>query len=111
MKNLVIGVLVLASVSAFGISGSLDGSKYCRSVQAGGIFGQPVGTRSHCVSFQGGRATDNANTFFGNPPKTFTYDVIGSEIMNVDTNKSSGYEVKEDSIVIAETGAVLNIVK
>lgn len=106
-----IGVLTLASVSAFAISGSLDGSRYCRSVQTGGMFGQPVGKRNHCVSFKGGRATDNANTFFGNPPETFTYEVFGSKIVNVDTNKPSGYKVKGSLLVISETGAVLKKVK
>ena len=103
---------LIFSFSAFSISGSLDGATYCRVIRAGGSLGQPRGgTRNHCLSFQGGVATNNARTFFGNPPESFTYDVVNSEIVNVDTNKATGYVVKGNNIVIKETGAVLKKVE
>ncbi len=111
MKALLVGLLAIASVSAFSIDGELDGKKFCRSVTSGGMMGQPAGTRLHCISFKGGRATDNANTFFGNPPQTFTYALNGKKVMNVDTNKKTGYELVNKNLVMKETGRVLKLVK
>ena len=111
MKTLALGILTLVSLSAFAIDGQLDGQKYCRSVSTGGMFGQPEGVRNHCVSFKQGQATDNANTFFGNPPETFTYDLVNSKIFNVDLNKLTQYEVSGGALLVRETGAILKKVK
>ena len=60
--------------------GPIEGKSYCRTVETGGMFGQPKGKRSHCVSFNEGIATDNANTFFGNPPTRKRYFVNGDQV-------------------------------
>jgi hypothetical protein len=79
--SLVLGV-TLASISSFaGSSGSLDGRSYCRTVISDGYFGQPKGERQHCISFKNGVATDNSNTFFGNPPKRYPYATRGLQVM------------------------------
>lgn len=56
----------------------LDGKSYCRTVQSNGMMGQPSGEREHCIEFSEGNATDNANTFFGNPPRSFKYTLKDS---------------------------------
>ncbi|OFZ26196.1 MAG: hypothetical protein A2381_08765 [Bdellovibrionales bacterium RIFOXYB1_FULL_37_110] len=85
--------------------------KFCRFVTTGGLFGQPAKTRTHCLLFERGIAHDNANTFFGNPPESFTYDIQDSKIINIDTNEETGYELKNDTLIITKTGAVLERVK
>lgn len=88
---------------------SLDGKSFCREVSTGGMFGQPVGVRNHCVSFDNGTATDNANTFFGNPPEHFEYIVQGVQIVNATTGEATSYDVAGDTLVIRKTGAVLTL--
>lgn len=111
MRTLLIALFTLTSLSAFSIDGQLDGKKFCRSVTSSGMMGQPAGTRLHCISFKGGRATDNANTFFGNPPSSYTYTLHGTKLFNVDTNKNTGYTLKAGNLVMKETNRVLKLVK
>lgn len=79
-KALATIAVLSASVSAFAGVGPLDGSKYCRQVRTDGTFGQPAGIRRHCLSFESGRVTDNANTFFGNPPEETPYTLKGNTV-------------------------------
>jgi hypothetical protein len=58
----------------------LDGKTFCRVVISDGGFGQPRGERTHCIAFSKGLATDGANTFFGNPPEYFAYNVTGDTV-------------------------------
>lgn len=51
-----------------------------------GMFGQPKGERQHCVNFRAGVASDDANTFFGNPPEHSPYTVNG-RIVSFGTSK------------------------
>lgn len=83
MKSVILALgMTLASVSSFaGSVGSLDGKSFCRTVISDGYFGQPKGERQHCISFKNGVATDNSNTFFGNPPKRFPYATRGLQVM------------------------------
>jgi hypothetical protein len=82
MKHLLLAVSLFLSANVFAsAAGKLDGNTYCRTVQSGGFFGQPKGERSHCVAFKGGFMTDNANTFFGNPPETLPYKVRGTAVV------------------------------
>jgi len=92
MKTIIVNFMILVSTVAYGIDGTLDGKTFCRKVISDGMFGQPSGISLHCLSFKGGRVTDNSNTCFSRPPESFTYDVDGIKIINVDTNKISGYE-------------------
>jgi hypothetical protein len=118
MKSVFAFMTVLVLSSAV-LAGPLDGKAFCRSVETGGIFGQPKGVRSHCVQFQMGRANDNANTFFGNPPEVFEYSLKGKVINRINRGSNdqavvvpSGYEIKSKTeIVIAETQAVLTLTK
>lgn len=116
MKKMTVAILmILASSVAQATTpkqgGLLDGSKFCRTVKSEGHFGQPKGQRQHCLTFRAGTATDNANTFFGNPPEHFAYEVYGNELINLEDGKATGYVLVGDSLVIAETGAVLKRVQ
>ncbi|HEY8269591.1 MAG TPA: hypothetical protein VIG33_01780 [Pseudobdellovibrionaceae bacterium] len=101
--------ILIAALSAFANAGELDGMTFCRKVETGGMFGQPKGTREHCVSFKEDVMTDNANTFFGNPPECFSYTIENSKIINSDKNSDTGYEIQGEAIVVPETGAVLTL--
>src|SRR5665647_1728208 len=91
MKGLLVMISVLSLIQfAFAFGGDLDGKTFCRSVKSGGMMGQPAGVRSHCVAFEDGKASDNANTFFGNPPSHYAYSVKGVKIMNTETKKATG---------------------
>lgn len=98
--------LTLAALSACGISNTgttssltanptnLADKSFCRSVQTDGSFGQPVGVRQHCLTFINGvQVTDNANTFFGNPPQTGTYLLQGLTLVTEFVTRS-GVEEK-----------------
>lgn len=77
-----------------GTSFDLAGKQYCRMVPTGGMFGQPVGERQHCVKFVDDlRVSDNANTFFGNPPAHGTYEVSGRMITLSFNSSSRPYTV------------------
>ena len=75
---------------------SLDGKKFCRMVETGGMFGQPAGKREHCIKFlEGKKVEDNADTFFGNPPEKGTYSLVGKTIiLNFENNVV--YELSSD---------------
>lgn len=104
MKKLILTMAMLLSTSAYAYSGALDGKSYCRTVTSDGMFGQPAGERQHCVVFADGIATDNANTFFGNPPESAAYQVIGNEVVF----GSSEYTISDDglSLVTVKGSAV-----
>ena len=96
MKKAILAAVMLLSASAFADS-VLDGKSYCRTVETGGVFGQPAGKRQHCVSFANGVATDNANTFFGNPPERAAYQVNGNDVVF----GSSEYTISADGLSLA----------
>lgn len=78
-------------------AGELDGKEFCRTVQTGGMFGQPVGEREHCVSFNNNVMNDNADTFFGNPPESINYVLVAGKILVVRSGKLQfDYKVNED---------------
>jgi hypothetical protein len=97
MKGLIIALTVFSFAQVVSAaSGELDGMKFCRSVETGGMFGQPKGTRLHCLSFEEGVATDNGSTFFGNPPRRYSYKVNNDKIIDTDAKKATGYVITED---------------
>lgn len=78
MKNLLLGFsLMFASGLLYANQGVLDGRTYCRTVYSDGSFGQPKGKRKHCLIFRKGVVTNTRNTFFGNPPQSYPYQVKG----------------------------------
>jgi hypothetical protein len=97
MKSLLIALTIFSFAQVVSAaSGELDGLRFCRSVETGGMFGQPKGTRLHCLSFNEGVATDNASTFFGNPPRSYSYKVKRNKIIDTDAKKATGYVITED---------------
>ncbi|MCX6124995.1 MAG: hypothetical protein NTV34_09650 [Proteobacteria bacterium] len=92
MKNFLLAI-ALVSVTACGVSdvqsstsatpsSSLAKKSFCRNVETGGMFGQPKGVREHCIQFiDDVKVTDNANTFFGNPPQTGVYFLDGHTLV------------------------------
>lgn len=102
-KVALFALALIAMISGYAFSAEtapLDGKSFCRKVISDGMFGQSKGERHHCISFDEGRATDNANTFFGNPPESAEYQVDGLTV------KFSRYEYK-----LSEDGASLVTVK
>lgn len=88
---------------------ALDGKKFCRTVERGGMFGQPRGSAEHCVSFSGGHMHDNANTFFGNPPETKPYKVEDDVVLALDKGDwESVYRIEGDTLK-NEVGTVLKL--
>lgn len=101
MKTLVAMIAVLISNIAFATitpadQVELDGKSYCRTVATSGLFGQPQGERLHCIWFSGGSATDNANTFFGNPPESAPYYQTGDRV----TFGTSEYTISADGTTL-----------
>lgn len=123
MKNVMIALVLSLSTSAalacaapgaagrggcaLPSQGPFDGQMFCRTVETGGMFGQPKGKRAHCLSFANGAATDNANTFFGNPPSRYPYELRENVLVNAGTGDATSYVYENGNLVIAETGAVL----
>jgi hypothetical protein len=103
LKNTMILFLLMTMTDAFSIDGQLDGKTFCRSVKVAG-FGRPPGKALHCLKFKGGRLTDNRNTLFGNPPETFTYDIVKKEIINVDDSKITEYVIKNEKTILNKAG-------
>lgn len=110
MKALVVSVLL--GISTFAYANTLidlDGKTFCRTVNMGGMFGQPSGDSEHCVSFKDGRMTDNANTFFGNPPETLAYRLSGKQIEVQFQNKWEERYRQQNDQIVNESGAVLKL--
>ncbi len=92
MKFLLVTITVLSFTQVtYAGEGQLDGMKFCRSISTGGMFGQPRGIRLHCLSFNNGKASDNASTFFGNAPEIFSYSVQDAKIIDTDKNRETSY--------------------
>lgn len=103
MKSLFAMALVLCSASAaLATPGALDGKKFCRTIATGGVFGRPRGVGQHCVSFENGEMTDNANTFFGNPPERIQYALVGGVIIDAQTSQPTDYVVSNDEILYGD---------
>jgi hypothetical protein len=98
MKSLFMAILTLGALyaTASEIDIDLDGKEFCRVVETGGLFGQPKGLREHCVSFYEGKMSDNANTFFGNPPTRVDYSIVAKT--KVFTNED-GVETQQFDIL------------
>jgi hypothetical protein len=101
---LTISLLALPSLACL----QLDGTTFCRKVESDGMFGQHRSVRQHCVSFSLGKMTDNANTFFGNPPETLPYHIENENEVVVyrDGNPSVEYKYENASLINSQ-GAVL----
>lgn len=98
-------------ISAHALAASeLDGKTFCRMVPTGGLFGQPSGERQHCVAFENGFMTDNANTFFGNPPETIVYDLVNEINVVVKRGDTPTVEYQyKNEILVNKIGAVLTL--
>jgi hypothetical protein len=109
--NKIVTVLSLLLISSTVLAGDLDGKTFCRSVQSDGMFGQPKGTREHCVSFKNNIMVDNANTFFGNAPDSENYALVDRKILVIKGGSLlSPYSIDENSTqLFNESGAVLSI--
>lgn len=113
MKAIILSLLFV-SVSAFADNGTLDGTQFCRTIISEGYFGQPAGEMQHCVSFAEGKMTDNANTFFGNPPETVKYRISdNSDVEILEKGKwTAQYAIEEKTLVNLEnTDQVLVLVE
>lgn len=91
-KMILMAGALLISASAIAGNGILDGKSYCRTIVSDGMFGQSKSERLNCVSFEAGVASDDANTFFGNPPEHSAYKVNG-RIVSFGTSK---YVISKD---------------
>lgn len=98
-------VFIALSISQFAVANNLlDNRSYCRTVMSAGHFGQPKGERLHCLVFARGMVTDDANTFFGNPPETWPYQVHGDSV----TFDSSEYTLSYNgTVLITAKGATV----
>lgn len=73
---------------------SLAGKNFCREVETDGLFGQPQGKSEHCLSFHDAKSvTDNANTFFGNPPQSGTYEIKGNAVIITMVRQAPGSDI------------------
>jgi hypothetical protein len=96
-------------VSEISVYPTLNGKKYCRTVTGNGVMGQPMGDMQHCVSFTENKMTDNGNTFFGNPPETIDYRMVG---YNIEVKRQETWEVDyrvSGDELRNEVGAVLKL--
>jgi hypothetical protein len=91
---------VMVAIGSSATEATLDGSRYCRTIQRNGMFGQPSGPAKHCVSFKDGKMTDNANTFFGNPPETKAYRLKGNDVqVKKGSRWKAVYTIEEKTLV------------
>jgi len=111
-KTTLILALVL-SIPLVAAAGELDGKEFCRTIVSDGMFGQPAGERTHCVRFNDNVMTDDANTFFGNPPESINYVLVSGKILVVrDGNLQADYKINKKMTQIEnEVGAKLNLIK
>ncbi len=94
MKKAIVFTASLISCIAFATD-QLDGASYCREVK--GTLGNPDAIIQHCISFDGGYATDSANTFFGNPPgPAVEYQMNGKRVMF----GTKEYELSQDGTLL-----------
>ncbi len=100
MKKIILVSLLLAPFFAFAES-TLDGSEFCRTFVSGGVFGQPEREVKHCVSFDQGIMTDNANTFFGNPPEALPYRITEGGVVETERDGKwiQNYVIEEKTLV------------
>ena len=91
----------------------LAGKSYCRMAATGGVLGQPVGQREHCISFSDSQnVIDNGSTFFGNPPQRGTYAVKG-RVVTLKLNSVTGTSIEKYTLsadaktITGEAGAIL----
>jgi hypothetical protein len=96
MNKLIIAIgLILSCFQAYGAT-NLDGRTYCRIVHSESDFGQPIGDRKVCISFNEGLATNTESTFFGNAPLHEEYRVYGNKLVF----GSSTYEISADGTTL-----------
>jgi hypothetical protein len=98
------------------IAGNVLAADYCRKVATGGMFGQPKGERDHCVTLdeETFTLTDNASSFFGNPPEApLPYQISGNDIFTLQSGQwVKVYEfINGRSAIINDSGAVLKLQK
>lgn len=93
---------------------SLAGKTYSRKFK-----GRPMGSPNevefeHSVQFKDDETlTDNANTFFGNPPATNKYKIAkGTVVIDLGDGKTESYQLSKDLKTLTnEAGAVLTLNK
>lgn len=99
---------MIAALALTLIANAASAKTYCRSVQTGGLFGQPVGVRQHCVSINQNSLTDNASTFFGNPPETLPYQIVDGKILVLRQGQwEQAYQIIDADTLSNGAGAVL----
>lgn len=91
---------LLPALAQAGEASPLDGKSYCRTIVSNGDFGQPKGSRKHCLSFSNGYAKDTANTFFGNPPEMMPYE-LNERILTFGKSKFVVARNLEDLVAIS----------
>ena len=97
---------------------SLAGKNFCETETSGGLPGQPVSQRKHCINFiDDKKVVDDCNTFFGNPPEQGIYEVKGQVVTLTLTSRVTGskhdeiYSLSKDGLTItADAGAVFKLV-
>lgn len=106
LKNFLIILTLVTSTQVLAAS-KLDGKTFCRTVQTGGMFGQPSELQ-HCVQFADGKITDNADTFFGHPLESLAYELIDDTNVVIVRGETSKVEYKyKDDTIVNEVGAIL----
>src|SRR5690348_2976509 len=88
MKTFIVATVLLVSQFVFAAHGPLDGKTYCRTVNS---------ERKHCLSFSKGYVRDSANTFFGNPPESAAYSVLGNKV----SFGNSDYVLSDDKTTLS----------
>lgn len=102
---------VLTLVSAI----SLEGKKFCRTIQGDGMMGQPAGESQHCIEFTSATSVvDDGSSSFGNPPEQGTYQVSGSKITMSLNSVTGPYEQtytlsRDGKSIEGEAGALLTL--
>ena len=84
------------------------GKSYQRTFVTEPIFGQPGGEKIHSLSFTEDTVTDNANTFFGNPPETKPYKLDG-DIVIIDGVQKYRLATNGSNLTGTETDQVLHL--
>lgn len=95
------------------VSKSLAGKTYSRTFVTKPLLGRPGGKQTHFLKFSadGLSVVDNANTFFGNPPATYNYELEGLLLkVTEENNHIAKYTLSADGKTLtSETGAVLTL--
>ncbi len=93
MKLVLFALMTLVTVNA-------SAAEFCRT-GGGGLGAPPNSTMQHCVTLEDGVLVDSANSFFGKPPESLPYKIVGSQIyVNREGSWEASYTILDSQTIV-----------